>query len=299
MVNQATLVTPGSLIRRLGSLEELIWLRERRASRTIVLLAEVQGSTTPEDWRTALNRVQARHTILSSRICKDPGSRPYFELARGVELPLEVVPLDSGPSALERCSRELGTNFPQGHMLMRATVLHDRARSTLILAVDHAAFDGRSLVFIVRDLLRSLAGESLGDPQPISPSQDEFFGLHNQERYTEVGRSDRSHFRSTCSRLGKASCAGAGLDRATRHIVNRATSTPGANYRARCPYRCNPACRARTIPTMEGYTHPLRESYRQPGNAQCRREPRPFDHYSIHGTATNVFVWLLGSGKAG
>ena len=186
MVNQRTLVTPGSLIRRLGSLEELIWLRERRASRTIVLLAEVQGSTTPEDWRTALNRVQARHTILSSRIRKDPGSRPYFELARGVELPLEVVPLDSGTSALERCSRELGTNFLQGHMLMRATVLHDRDRSTLVLAVDHAAFDGRSLVLIVRDLLRSLAGESLGDPQPISPPLDEFFGLHNQERYTST-----------------------------------------------------------------------------------------------------------------
>jgi hypothetical protein len=71
-------------------------------------------------------------------------------------------------------------------MLMRATVLHDRDRSTLILAADHAAFDGRSLVFIVRDLLRSLAGESLGDPQPISPPQDEFFGLHNQERYTST-----------------------------------------------------------------------------------------------------------------
>jgi hypothetical protein len=109
MVNKAMLVRPGGLIRRLGSFEEYIWLLERRISRTIVLLAEVQGATTPEDWRTALNRVQARHTILSSRIRKDPGSRPYFELAQDVGLPLEVVPLDSGTSALERCSRELGT----------------------------------------------------------------------------------------------------------------------------------------------------------------------------------------------
>jgi hypothetical protein len=71
-------------------------------------------------------------------------------------------------------------------MLMRATVLHDRDRSTLILAADHAAFDGRSLVFIVRDLLRSLAGESLGYPQPISPSQDELFGLRNPEGYASA-----------------------------------------------------------------------------------------------------------------
>jgi hypothetical protein len=186
MVSKAMSVRPGSLIRRLGSFEEYIWLLERRISRTIVLLAEVQGSTTPEDWRTALNRVQAHHTILSSRIRKDPGYRPYFELARDVGLPLEVVPLDSGASTLERCSRELGTKFPQGHMLMRATVLHDRDRSTLILAADHAAFDGRSLVFIMRDLLRSLAGESLGNPQPISPSQDELFGLRNPEGYASA-----------------------------------------------------------------------------------------------------------------
>jgi hypothetical protein len=71
-------------------------------------------------------------------------------------------------------------------MLMRATVLHDRDRSTLILAADHAAFDGRSLVFIMRDLLRSLAGESLGNPQPISPSQDELFGLRNPEGYASA-----------------------------------------------------------------------------------------------------------------
>jgi hypothetical protein len=71
-------------------------------------------------------------------------------------------------------------------MLMRATVLHERNRSTLILAADHAAFDGRSLVFILRNLLRSLAGESLGDPQRISPSQDELFGSRNPEAYTSA-----------------------------------------------------------------------------------------------------------------
>jgi hypothetical protein len=183
-VNKTKSARPGNFLRTLGSQEEYVWLLEQKASRTVVVLAEMQGSTTPEDWRTALNAVQARHTLLSSRICKEPGCRPYLERASGIGIPLKIVARDAAPSAVERCARELEAGFAQDNALMRATIMHDKEQCTLILAAVHAAFDGRSMVVILRDLLQSLAGESLGSSLPLSPSQDELFGLDNPGTYT-------------------------------------------------------------------------------------------------------------------
>ena len=55
-------------LRPLGTLEEYVWLVERKTPRTIVVAAELEGPTTIDGWRMALNAVQAHHPILSVRI---------------------------------------------------------------------------------------------------------------------------------------------------------------------------------------------------------------------------------------
>jgi hypothetical protein len=171
-------------VRALGTFEEYIWLVEQKTPRTIVVVAELEGPTTIDGWRVALNAVQALHPILSTRIRKRPGSRPYFAASPGIDLPLQVLSFDSTKSLLELCSRELETAFAEDDLLLRTIVLYGKHRSTLLLAADHVAFDGRTVVYVIRDLIRSLAGEALGKQKPHSPSHDELLGLPTSDIYS-------------------------------------------------------------------------------------------------------------------
>ena len=63
----STATTP-MVLRPLGSLEEFLWLIDRNRPVHFALAAQVQGLTTVERWRDALNLVQLRHPLLSVSI---------------------------------------------------------------------------------------------------------------------------------------------------------------------------------------------------------------------------------------
>jgi hypothetical protein len=84
----------GKKLRTLDGLEEYLWLTENTFPRTTMILAEVQGGTTVEAWWDALRKVQHRYPLLSARVRKNPGERPYFEALPDIQLPLRVMPLE-------------------------------------------------------------------------------------------------------------------------------------------------------------------------------------------------------------
>jgi hypothetical protein len=177
---------PGKTLRTLGALEEYFWLLGQRAARTLVVAAEVEGVTSVERWQDALRALQAHHAILSARIRQAPGYRPAFVSVPELALELKVVPRESGTRLFELVSAELAARFAPEDALLRTTLLYGRDRSTLLFAADHAALDGTSLVFLIRDLLRALSGESLGAAQTMPPSHDQWLGLHTNERHASV-----------------------------------------------------------------------------------------------------------------
>ncbi|HVE11490.1 MAG TPA: hypothetical protein VNE00_29820 [Paraburkholderia sp.] len=179
-------IGPGKTLRTLGALEEYFWLLGQRAARTLVVAAEVEGVTSVDRWRDALRALQARHTILSARIQQTPGFRPAFVSAPDVPLALNVVPRESGTRLFELVSAELATRFAPGDALLRTTLLHGRDRTTLLLAADHAAFDGASLMFLIRDLLRALSGELPRTVQTMPLSHDQWLGLPVSERHAST-----------------------------------------------------------------------------------------------------------------
>src|ERR1700720_599178 len=65
---------------------------------------------------------------------------------------------------------ELSTPFPvEDALLVRAVLLHEAHRATILLTVHHSIADGLSVALIVRDILESLSGEpleALAVPQP-------------------------------------------------------------------------------------------------------------------------------------
>jgi hypothetical protein len=57
--------------------------------------AEIVGKTTLADWRDALDRVQARHPLLSVRIDRMPGWLPRFRRVEEAPIPLKVRSADT------------------------------------------------------------------------------------------------------------------------------------------------------------------------------------------------------------
>jgi hypothetical protein len=59
-------------------------------------------------------------------------------------------------------------------------LLHEESRAVCILVVHHSVADGRSIQYVIRDLLRELAGESL-EALPLLGSEDELLGIAQSE----------------------------------------------------------------------------------------------------------------------
>lgn len=171
-------------LRTLGCFEEYAWLLGQAKSMVIVAAATIEGATTVEGWKTALSAVQARYPILTACIRKRPGFHPYFEATPGLDISLRALPFETGQPVLDIYAEELETPFETGKQLWRATVLNDADRSTLVLSAHHAAVDGQSMVYLIRDVMRALAGENLGAQAQLLPSLDELLSLPCSDFYT-------------------------------------------------------------------------------------------------------------------
>jgi hypothetical protein len=72
---------------------------------------------------------------------------------------------------------ELSVPFdPEDAPLVRAVLLHEPDQAVVILVAHHSIADGRSIAFVIRDLLRALSGEDI-DVLPLLPSHEEILGL--------------------------------------------------------------------------------------------------------------------------
>ncbi len=166
--------------RPLGAFEQLFWLTDQHRSVHFALAAEVEGKTSRAAWRHALDRVQERHPLLSTRIAGDEGGGiPRFERVEGASLPLRIVDAAKSPGFEPEIEAELAIPFdPDQAPLARAVLIHGPEEATLIFVSHHAIADGMSIAYVIRDTLSALAGESL-DALPLAPSMDELFAANH------------------------------------------------------------------------------------------------------------------------
>jgi hypothetical protein len=147
--------------RPLGALEKLLWLADQNRPMHFAIAAEVGGSTRVEQWQDALDRVCRQSELIWSRIV--PGERgvPVF-----ISVPYGSIPLHVAENAMSEWTAhvagQLGQAFDASRApLLRATLLHGVSRSVIILCVHHSIADGLALSFLMRDVLRALAGEAV------------------------------------------------------------------------------------------------------------------------------------------
>ena len=87
-----------SYVRPLGSFEHLLWLLDQASPRHFSLAAQIEGPTTVEDWRVALDHVQRRHPFFSVCIEKDRNFNPQFRQVPDKPIPIRVVPVGASQS---------------------------------------------------------------------------------------------------------------------------------------------------------------------------------------------------------
>ena len=78
-------------VRYLGAFEHLHWLFSQSGPRAFAHAIEVMGTTTVEQWRTALDALQRSQPFFSVRIDVDDYKRPYFRQVDGSPIPMRVL----------------------------------------------------------------------------------------------------------------------------------------------------------------------------------------------------------------
>ena len=179
-------------LRALDAFEEVFWLLEQTAPRAPVLVGEVEGATTVEAWEDGLRAVQRKYPLLSARITKSPGGRPFFAYAADARVPFRVVPLTEHLVIEEEMGRAIDESFGDGSVpLMRVTLFHAPTRCVVLISSHHAVCDGKTNVSVLLDLVAAVAGEDLGPPRPISPGLSALFGLPATGPYKQTLASNQ------------------------------------------------------------------------------------------------------------
>jgi Phthiocerol/phthiodiolone dimycocerosyl transferase C-terminus len=179
-------------LRDLDTFEEFFWLLEQSAPLFHAVVAEVNGATTIQQWKNALDAIQIHYPLLSASIRKVPGKRPFFQKVEGVSVPLRIAPLTDSLVVEEEMEKELQQPFGDGSgQLTRAVLFYSPGRSVVIFATHHSSLDGKSHLLLVQDLLASVAGEDLGKPLEVLPGLGQLLGLPTPAEYEKKleGRS--------------------------------------------------------------------------------------------------------------
>ncbi|MBS0234661.1 MAG: hypothetical protein JSR99_14380 [Proteobacteria bacterium] len=179
-------------MRPLGALEQLFLLIDKNSPVHFAMTAEISGLTRIDDWRRALDRVQKRHSNLSTTIGGAPGAAPWFRKGDVFSIPLRVVHGDPAELWMEEVARELEDTFDlKQSPLVRAVLVHAIDSATMTLIAHHSVADGMSLAYVLRDTLNALAGNAL-ETRPARPAMEEIFEeLHVDANAGQVESPER------------------------------------------------------------------------------------------------------------
>ncbi|MGI4748878.1 MAG: phthiocerol/phthiodiolone dimycocerosyl transferase family protein [Janthinobacterium lividum] len=149
------------IIRPLGPIEKMFWLMDQNHPMHFVLAAEIVGRTEIWQWQQGLDYLCQQMTFVWSRIISDGHGEPCFQRHAPGTIQLEVshhAPADWTATAAAQLARP----FDSSHApLLRAALLYNVERSTIILCAHHSIADGLSLTYLIRDLLKAVVGETV------------------------------------------------------------------------------------------------------------------------------------------
>jgi hypothetical protein len=158
--------------RPLGSRERFLWLLDQQRPVHFTMAAEITGRYAPDQWLQALATVQAQHPLLSAAIHINSNKAPEFVLQPGHTIQFKIVKLSIANDWIAQLEQDAAQRFNSTCApLLRAAVYESDKVSIIALTAHHAISDGRSLSFLLRDLLDAMNGKT-GQIYSMPPSLD-------------------------------------------------------------------------------------------------------------------------------
>lgn len=133
----------------------------------IVMGARIRGQVAPGLLQSAVLKVQQKHPLLGVRIRLEEDATGWFTQADVPEIPIAIKPRVADEDWTTVAAEEQRQAFAiEIGPLVRVNLLQSPDVSDLILTAHHSICDGRSLVYLIRDILIHL-----GYPGREPPSQ--------------------------------------------------------------------------------------------------------------------------------
>jgi NRPS condensation-like uncharacterized protein len=145
------------MYRQLGTEERIVWSYSQLRPIHFVLSAHIIGSLHHAGLQQALSQVQQRHPLLNVKLTLDRDEIPWF-INAAAPIPVRLVERHSEQQWQQEVERELANPLDWNQApLIRVVLLQGQDASDLIITCDHTIADGRSVVFLLQDILRSMS----------------------------------------------------------------------------------------------------------------------------------------------
>jgi NRPS condensation-like uncharacterized protein len=170
--------------RQLGANEHVIWSYAQIRPVHFTITANIIGRLHREELQLALVKVQQRHPLLNMRIVLDKSGIPWLK-KESVEIPIRVVARHSKEQWQQEVEQELGNPFDSNQApLIRIILLEGDDISDLIITCDHAIADGKSAVFLLKDILQAIGLP--GQPLPALAEHHSYEKLVSEKSIKET-----------------------------------------------------------------------------------------------------------------
>ena len=168
----------GFMYRKLGANERLTWSYQQIRPMPFVITANIIGAFQLGELQQALVKSQQRHPLLNMQIVLDKYEIPWFK-KDSVQIPVRVVERLNAEQWQREVERELSDPFDWNQApLVRVVLLQGENISDLIITCDHAIADGKSAVFLLRDILQAIG--MLDQPLPALLPQESYEQMVSQ-----------------------------------------------------------------------------------------------------------------------
>jgi len=163
--------------RPLGGPERFFWLLDQQRPVHFTMAAELTGIQPITKWQQALAAVQQQHPLFSVCIKLNENNAPEFVIQPGLPIPLKVVKTTSENAWVAELEHDTTQRFDSTSApLVRAAVYEFENQSVIALTAHHAISDGRSLTYVLRDLLNAMNGKH-AEPYAMPLSIDSYTDL--------------------------------------------------------------------------------------------------------------------------
>jgi len=140
----------------------------------VVMVARIKGDVDVAQLESVLDRLRERHALLAVRVAIDEDDTAWY-MSEGVpEFEVRTIPRETDDQWIETAINECRTSFDiAAGPLVRFALVKSPQRSELVICGHHAICDGKSMTYLIRDILQYLTEpdkkvEVLPVPPPIT-----------------------------------------------------------------------------------------------------------------------------------